>query len=114
MSLVFDGVPGFRDLGTWTSHVIKPLLIGLQDDSVAPALALLLFCAALALCALFLVHSTHIRTQVRRRIRAVSRIKDKAGFATAMPQIRNSDVEKQVFATLLAEVPRDLDGARLG
>jgi methyl-accepting chemotaxis protein len=86
-SQIFDGLPSFLDLGTWTTDVIKPLFIGLQDDSVAPALALLLFCAALALCALFLLDSIHIRTQVRRRIQAVSRIKDKARFATAMPQI---------------------------
>jgi len=94
---VFDWVPGFRDLGTWTSDVIKPLFIGLQDDSVAPALALLLFCAALALCALFLVDSTYIRTEVRRRIRAVSRIKDKAGFATAMPQIETLMLGSRYF-----------------
>jgi hypothetical protein len=85
MSQIFDGLPGFLDLGAWTTHVILPLFSLFKNENVAPALALLIFSAALALCALFIIDSTHIRTQVRRRIRVVNRIKDKA--SAAMPQV---------------------------
>jgi hypothetical protein len=87
MSTVFDGLPGFLDLGAWTTHLILPLFSIFKNESVAPALALLIFSAALALCVLFVIDSTHIRTQVRRRIHVVNRIKDRAGFAAAMPQV---------------------------
>jgi methyl-accepting chemotaxis protein len=84
---MFDSLPSFLDLGEWTTHAILPLFYMFKNESVAPALALLIFSFALALCAIFLLDSTHIRAQVRRRIRAVSRIKDKSSFAVEMPRI---------------------------
>ena len=38
-----------------------------KNENVAPALASLIFFAALALCALFLLKATYIRVQVRRQ-----------------------------------------------
>src|SRR5262249_11718673 len=80
-------IPGFLDAGEWTRHLILPLFSAFRNDNVAPALALLIFVVAVALCAAFLLYSTYIRTEIRRRIWAVRRIKDKAAFANAMPEI---------------------------
>src|SRR5262245_16366990 len=68
MPSIFESPLWFLDLGAWTSHHIRPLFIAFKNDNVAPALALLIFVAALALCAAFLLYSSYIRTQVRRRI----------------------------------------------
>ncbi len=87
MAGIFDEVPSFFDLGAWTTQLLLPLFYFFRNENVAPALALLIFIAALALCGLFLLQSTFIRSQVRARIRAVSRTGDKAGFAEAMPEI---------------------------
>ena len=53
-------VPSFLDLGAWTAANIQPLFRLFSDENVAPALALLLFSAALALCAFFLIQCTFI------------------------------------------------------
>jgi hypothetical protein len=87
MRAVFDEMPSFLDLGAWTARLILPLFYFFKDENVAPALALLIFAGALGLCVLFVVDSTFIRMQVRRRTRVVRRIKDKTSFARAMPQI---------------------------
>src|SRR5215475_3177772 len=87
MSAIFSGMPDFLELGAWTNQRLQPLFSQFKNDSVAPALALVIFSVSLALCALFLADSTHIRAQVRRRIQAVSRIKDKISFVTEMPRI---------------------------
>src|SRR2546423_4913662 len=87
MPSIFDKFPAFLDVGAWTSHQIFPLFLAFRNDNVAPALALVIFGAALALCAVFLLYSTYIRMQIGRRIHAVRRIKDKLGFAKAMPQV---------------------------
>lgn len=87
MRALLDQMPSFLDLGAWTAHVIRPLFYFFKDDNVAPALALVIFGAALGLCVLFIFVSTYIRMQVRRRIRAVRNTKDKTGFAKTMPQI---------------------------
>ena len=87
MRALLDQAPSFLDLGAWTAHLILPLFYFFKNDNVAPALALVIFGAAVGLCVLFIFVSTYIRVQVRRRIRAVKRTRDKAGFAKAMPQI---------------------------
>jgi hypothetical protein len=87
MPRVFDDLPSFLDLGHWTTQFILPLFDFFKDQDVAPALALLIFCLALALCFLFLLDATYIRAQVRRRTRAVKRIKDEISFAQDMPQV---------------------------
>jgi hypothetical protein len=87
MSEIYDELPSFLDLGAWTIHFIRPLFNLFKNENVAPALAFLIFSVALALCALFLLNVTYIRAQVRRRARAVRRIKDKTDFAEEMPGI---------------------------
>jgi hypothetical protein len=87
MQAVFDKVPDFLDLGAWTTRVILPLFNFFRNENVAPALALLIFISALGLCFLFLVNSTYIRSQVRRRTRAVRRAKDKSSFVKEIPQV---------------------------
>ena len=87
MGSFFSKIPSFLDLGTWTTHQVLPLFYLFKNDSVAPALAAVLFSLALALCCLFLLHSSRIRAQVRRRIRAVRRIKDESTFAAEMQRI---------------------------
>ncbi len=87
MRALLDQAPSFLDLGAWTAHLILPLFYSFKNDNVAPALALVIFGAAVGLCVLFIFVSTYIRVQVRRRTRAVKRTRDKAGFAKAMPQI---------------------------
>jgi septation ring formation regulator EzrA len=81
---LFDQAPSFLDLGAWTAHLIRPLFYFFKDDNVAPALALLIFGVAVGLCILFLVISTYIRIQIRRRTSAVRRAKDKNGFAKGL------------------------------
>jgi hypothetical protein len=76
MSEMFRDLPSFLDLGAWTTQSILPLFNFFKDEHVAPALASLIFFAALALCALFLLKATYIRVQVRRRVRVVTRIRD--------------------------------------
>lgn len=87
MLSVFDRFPEFLELGAWTSRHIRPLFDLFRDENVAPALALIIFGSALALCFLFLFDSTYIRVQVRRRVRAVRRIKSRAEFAERLPQV---------------------------
>jgi ABC-type transporter Mla subunit MlaD len=114
MSAIFSHVPGFLDLGAWTTDIIRPLFHMFQDDNVAPALALVILLVALGLCALFLAYSTLIRAQVRRRIRAVSQIKDQTSFATEMPRVealmlrcRYLRHSWQKFRETLVEPPSD-------
>jgi methyl-accepting chemotaxis protein len=90
MRAIFDQLPSFLDLGAWTAHLILPLFYFFRDENVAPALALLIFAGALGLCVSFVVDSTYIRMQVRRRTRVVQRIKDKTSFAKAMPEIQRA------------------------
>lgn len=89
MTSIFDQFPGFLDLGAWTTHHIKPLFNLFRDEDVAPALASVIFGSALVLCICFLMDSSFIRFQVRRRIQAVRSIKGKVEFAEAMPKIEN-------------------------
>jgi hypothetical protein len=84
---IFDQFPGFLELGAWTTHHIRPLFDLFRDEDVAPALASIIFGSALVLCISFLIDSSFIRVQVRRRIQAVRSIKDKVEFAEAMPKI---------------------------
>jgi methyl-accepting chemotaxis protein len=79
--------PSFLDVGAWTAHLIRPLFYVFQDNNVAPALSLVIFGVAVSLCILFLFVSTYIRIQIRRRITAVRRTKDKNGFAKGLSQI---------------------------
>src|SRR5258707_15783344 len=87
MPSIFDELPGFLQLGVWTTRHIRPLFDLFRDEDVAPALALIIFGSALVLCFLFLVDSSIIRAQVRRRIRAVKSIKGKVEFAEAMLEL---------------------------
>src|ERR1700730_18087453 len=87
MDSLFVTPPSFLDLGTWTTHQVLPLFYYFKNDSVAPALAAVLFSLALILCCLFILHSSRIRAQVWRRIRAVRRIKDETSFAAEMQLI---------------------------
>jgi len=89
MPSIFDELPGFLELGAWTTRHIRPLFDLFRDEDVAPALALIIFGSALVLCFLFIIDSSFIRMQVRRRIRAVRSIKGKVEFAEAMPDIEN-------------------------
>ena len=94
MPSIFDELPGFLELGAWTTRHIRPLFDLFRDEDVAPALALIIFGSALVLCFLFIIDSSFIRMQVRRRIRAVRSIKGKVEFAEAMP-----DIEKLMLRT---------------
>lgn len=87
MLSIFDQFPNFLELGAWTSSQIRPLFDLFRDENVAPALALTIFGSALVLCFLFILDSTFIRMQVRRRIRAVRSIKDRVDFAERLPQV---------------------------
>jgi ABC-type transporter Mla subunit MlaD len=87
MSEIFNDLPSFLGIGHWTKQFILPLFDFFKNEDVAPALAFLIFCLALALCVLFLLDATYIRAQVRRRTRAVQRIKDELSFAQEMPRI---------------------------
>src|SRR5665213_1838878 len=80
-------IPGFLELGAWTTRHIRPLFEIFRDENVAPALALTIVAFALALCVLFALDTTYIRSQVRRRTRSVRRIKGKTEFAESMPQV---------------------------
>jgi methyl-accepting chemotaxis protein len=82
-----DDFPSFLELGEWTTRHIRPLFEIFRDENVAPALALTIVAIAIALCVLFALNTTYIRSQVRRRTRAVRRTKDKAEFAESMPQV---------------------------
>src|SRR5829696_8589278 len=82
-----DDVPSFLDLGEWTTRHIRPLFEIFRDEYVAPALALTIVMVALALCVLFALYTTYIRSQVRRRTHAVRRIRSKTEFAEKMPQV---------------------------
>jgi hypothetical protein len=79
--------PTFLELGAWTIFYIQPVFELFRDEHVAPALALIIFGTALLLCFLFVIDTSYIRTQVRRRTRALGKIKDKTEFAERMPQI---------------------------
>jgi hypothetical protein len=94
MPSIFDELPGFLELGAWTTRHIRPLFDLFRDEDVAPALALIIFGSALVLCFLFIIDSSFIRMQVRRRIRAVRSIRGKVEFAEAMP-----DIEKLMLRT---------------
>src|SRR5215813_10708720 len=94
MGSLLDQIPSFLGLGSWTSRMIQPLFSQLRDDSVAPALALLIFAVAVALCCLFLLQSSFIRLQVWRRARIVNRIKDRPAFAASL-----STIERQMLKT---------------
>lgn len=87
MSSISERLPGFLELGEWTALHIRPLFDIFRNENVAPALALIIFGTALVLCALFILNSTYIRIQVRRRIHAVRRIKNKLDFADQLPQV---------------------------
>ena len=94
MSSIFENLPAFLELGSWTTRHIRPLFDLFRDEDVAPALALIIFGSALVLCVLFIINSSFIRIQVRRRIRAVRNIKGKVEFVEAMP-----DLEKLMLQT---------------
>jgi hypothetical protein len=94
MPSFLDQLPDFLELGKWTRFHIRPLFDLFSNPDVAPALALIIFCTALALGLLFLLDCTFIRMQVRRRTRTVRSIKSRAEFAEAMPQI-----EKRMLGT---------------
>ena len=87
MSSISENLPAFLELGSWTTRHIRPLFDLFRDEDVAPALALIIFGSALVLCVLFIIDSSFVRVQVRRRIRAVRSIKGKVEFAEAMPDI---------------------------
>ena len=87
MPAIFDQLPGFLEIGAWTTRHIRPLFDLFRDENVAPALASIIFGSALMLCIFFLIDSSFIRAQVRRRIQAVRSIKGKIEFAEAMPNI---------------------------
>lgn len=80
-------LPSFLELGEWTTRQIRPLFEIFRDENVAPALALTIVSFALALCVLFALYTTYIRSQVRRRTHAVRRIKSKVEFAESMPRV---------------------------
>ena len=80
-------VPSFLELGAWAINHIKPLFEIFRKEDVAPALVLIIFSSAIVLCVLFFIDTIYIRIQVYRRTRAVRRIKDKAEFVDAMPQV---------------------------
>jgi hypothetical protein len=87
MFSAFDKLPGFLELGAWTSRHIRPLFDLFRDENVAPALALIILGAGLLLCICFLIDSTYIRMQVRRCTQVVARIKGRVEFAERLPQI---------------------------
>jgi hypothetical protein len=87
MFSTFDELPGFLELGAWTSRHIRPLFDLFRDEDVAPALALIILGTALVLCIFFLLDSTFIRIQVWRRIQAVRNIKGKVEFTDQMHQV---------------------------
>jgi hypothetical protein len=87
MASIFDEFPRFLELGAWTSRHIRPLFDLFRDENVAPALALTILGTALLLCVFFLLDSTFIRMQVRRRTQVVARIKGRYEFAEAMPEV---------------------------
>jgi methyl-accepting chemotaxis protein len=80
-------LPSFLELGAWTTQLILPLFHSFKDPNVAPALALAIVFAAGALCALFLLDVGYIWLQIRRRIRAIRRLKDGDEFVHALPEI---------------------------
>src|SRR5262245_8589970 len=82
-----DGLPGFLDIGAWTKDHLLPVFLAFKAETVAPALAPVIFAIALALCAVFLLYSTYIRIQISGRTHAVKRIADKPSFARAMPHV---------------------------
>ena len=55
MPSIFDELPGFLELGAWTTRHIRPLFDLFRDEDVAPALALMIFGSALVLCSLFII-----------------------------------------------------------
>jgi methyl-accepting chemotaxis protein len=86
---IFTELPSFLDIGAWTIVHIKPLFQSFKNEDVAPALALLVFSVALALCVLFLIESIFIRAQIWRRLKVVRNVKTKAEFSAAIPKIEN-------------------------
>jgi methyl-accepting chemotaxis protein len=87
MNSIFAELPGFLELGAWTSRHVRPLFDLFRDENVAPALALTILGTAVLLCVLFLLDSMIIRMQVWRRTQRVARIKDRLKFADAMPEV---------------------------
>jgi uncharacterized protein YukE len=77
----------FLELGDWTVRQIKPLFDLFTDDKFAPALASIIFAAALALCVLFMFQTLNIRTQIDRRTRAVRKLHTKQEFADSISKI---------------------------
>jgi hypothetical protein len=98
MPATFDSFAWFLDSGAWTSRHIFPLFLAFKNENVAPALALVIFGAAIALCLWFLLHSGYIRIEVRRRANAVRATKDRREFA-----------KKPVSPAFMGEVSRDAD-----
>jgi methyl-accepting chemotaxis protein len=111
----FKGVPSFFELGAWTINHIKPVFDLFRQEDVAPALALIIFCIALGLCVLFLIDTIYIRIQLRRRTRAVRRIKDNIEFAAAMPRVERLMLSSRYLRhswqkfreTLIEPIPTD-------
>jgi hypothetical protein len=56
-----------------------------------------IFGVAVGLCILFLFVSTYIRIQIRPRLRAVRRAKDKNGFVKALSQTHAIDASDESF-----------------
>jgi hypothetical protein len=86
VSSIFENLPAFLELGSWTTRHIRPLFDLFRDEDVAPALALIIFGSALVLCVLFIIDSSFIRVQVatrRDRVTGDSNAKKVAEFLCA-------------------------------
>jgi hypothetical protein len=87
MHFEIGDLPNVSSLGAWTTRLITPLFYFFSDNNVAPALASIIFIAAIGLCGLFILHTIYIRGQVGWRIGAIRRIGSRADFAQAIPKI---------------------------
>lgn len=86
MGGLFDQVPSFLDLGTWTNNLIIPLFQLFKNDAVAPALASSILIVAVLISIVFLIESFYIRGQIGRRARAIKLV-SRAAFVDALPNI---------------------------
>jgi hypothetical protein len=65
MHFEIGDLPNVLSLGAWTTHLIRPLFYLFRDDDVAPALASIIFIAALGLCAVAVGPSFSVGTTLR-------------------------------------------------
>jgi archaellum component FlaC len=77
----------FLWVGDWTVRQIKPLFDLFTDEKFAPALASIIFAAALALCFLFMLQTLNIRVQIGRRTRTIRKLHTKQDFADSISKI---------------------------